>query len=234
VKESGLRYNKELLNPINNQPKYTTNFKQAVNLGIYGADLAYLNIYEQNQEMRTYLPCIKKLAAELGINSSFEDQLIKRVSENVSNQDSIIFIVTDMFRRADSYLLNNERNDIALLVLAGGWLESLYLLTQSNQATNEKIISRIAEQKNTLTNLIELLRPYYKHQSSDYNLFLEGLIELAVIFDGVTIDYQYVKPVVYPDKKLSVIKSKSKTLISEYQLSNINQRITALRKIIVD
>ena len=44
IKEGGAVYDKQELNDHNNVSNYTTNFKKALNLGVYGTDLGYANI----------------------------------------------------------------------------------------------------------------------------------------------------------------------------------------------
>ncbi|MEO0405221.1 MAG: hypothetical protein AAF193_10150, partial [Bacteroidota bacterium] len=41
-------YHSDILNSLDNAPTYTTRFQKALNLGVYGADLAYLSNYEDN------------------------------------------------------------------------------------------------------------------------------------------------------------------------------------------
>jgi len=41
LKESGSKYAPEILNSSNNLPKYNSNYKKALNLGVYGTDLGY-------------------------------------------------------------------------------------------------------------------------------------------------------------------------------------------------
>src|SRR5688500_16735654 len=43
LKESGKKYNSEFLNSPENLSRYNTNYKRALNLGIYGTDLGYTN-----------------------------------------------------------------------------------------------------------------------------------------------------------------------------------------------
>ena len=40
VKDNGITYNSEILNPTSNLANYINNFKKSLNLGIFGADLA--------------------------------------------------------------------------------------------------------------------------------------------------------------------------------------------------
>lgn len=235
VKETAIPYNKELLNPTNKVSNYTTTFKKALNLGVYGGNLGYLNIYEQLPDAAAYFGVVKVLSNELGILNSFSEQTMKRLEANNNNKDSLMYILSNAYRDADSYLLENDRNDIGVLILAGGWVESMYIMTQTLiQKRDQQIIDRIGEQKHPLDNLIELLRPYYGKQSDEFDLFLEQLVDLATIFDGVVIEYTYEQPTIDPEKKLTTINSRSKTIISEYQLNTITEMVEGLRAKIVD
>ncbi len=234
AKESGIEYNKELLNPVDNLPKYSTIYKQSLNLGVYGTDLGYLNIYEQIPEVALYFSTVKKLSTQLGIASALEEKIIQRIDNNKGNRDSLMFIIAEMFQKSDSYLLESERNDVAVLILAGGWVESMYYLTRSIKSSDKKLASQIGEQKFSLNNLITLLRPYYKQQSEELDLLLGSLIELAVIFDGVDIQYQFEEPNTDVANKLTVINSTSITTVTDWQMKNIITKVNEIRKRIVE
>src|SRR4051794_1185537 len=62
IKESGSDYDNRILNSDENYSKYNSNFKKALNLGIYGADLGYINIYDKSTDALSYLTSIKSLA----------------------------------------------------------------------------------------------------------------------------------------------------------------------------
>lgn len=235
VKDNKVPYNKELLNLVQNQNNYSTTFKQALNLGIYGADLSYLNIYEQLPDAAGYFAVIKVLSKELGILSTLDDKTLKRIEDNSNNKDSLLYILSTIYRDADAYLFNNNRNEVGLLILAGGWVESMYIMTQTlKKYNNQEIINRIGEQKYPLNNLIELKRPYYGKVSNEFDAFLEELVELATVFDGVVIEYTYEAPTVDEEKKLTIVNSKSKTIINDYQLQKITELVEKMRKQIVD
>ena len=69
---SEAKYNGSLLNQSDNLPKYNNNYKKALNLGVYGTDLGYTNIYGQNQDGIKYISSIKSLADELNIGQFFD------------------------------------------------------------------------------------------------------------------------------------------------------------------
>ena len=235
VKDNNIPYNKDLLNPVSSQINYNTSFKQALNLGIYGADLSYLNIYEQLPEVATYFAVVKILSNELGISSTIDEKTIRRIEQNSSNKDSLLLILSTIYRDADAFLFNNDRNEIGLLILSGGWIESLYIMTKTlSKYKNQEIINRIGDQKHPLDNLIELLRPYYGKISEEFDEFLEELVDLATVFDGVVIEYIYVEPIVDVENKITTINSTTKTIINDYQLQQISDIIEEIRKKIIE
>lgn len=234
VKNSKLDFDKSLLNPYNKSHNYTNNFQKALNLGVYGANLGYLNVFEQNSEAIQYFSVIKILSQELGIENAFDKQTITRIENNLGNKDSLMFIVSNSYRKADQYLKDNNRNDIGVLILAGGWLESTYMMTQLAQSSkNKEIATRIGEQKHPLDNLIKILSPYY-NQSKDYAELIDALIDLAYDFDGIDINYTYAAPTVDVKNKLTVINSKSELIMTDQQLKTISDKIITIRKKIVD
>jgi hypothetical protein len=235
IKNTNATYNQDAVNPTSNVSKYTSSDKQALNLGVYGADLGYINIYEQYSDAAKYFNVVKNLSHSLNIMNSFTEKVFADIEKYGTNKDSLTKISARAYRNADSYLIDNERNDVAVLVIAGGWVESLYLLTENyKERKNQDILLRIGDQKHPLDNLIELLKPYYGHKSGDYDLLVEQLAEMAMVFDGVDIKYTFVEPIVYPDKKLTVIKSKTDVIINEYQLKAISEQILKIRKQIID
>ena len=80
LKESGTKYNVGMLNTPDNLSKFNSNYKKALNLGVFGTDLGYTNIYEQNQDGIRYLSSIKSLADGLNIGQFFDIETIGRLA----------------------------------------------------------------------------------------------------------------------------------------------------------
>lgn len=234
VKEENIDFNRDFLNPVNRSHNYINNFKKALNLGVYGADLGYLNIYEQTPDAISYFSAIKVLSQELDISNAFNFNTISRIENNMGNKDSLLFIMSSTYRDADIYLKENNRSELGVLILTGGWLESVNVLINIAKVNkNPNIIRRIGEQKFTIENMIKILSPYY-NESEEYGKLIESLIELAYDFDGIDIHYTYKKPNVYPNKKLTVINSESQLVMSEEQLLMISDKIVAIRNMIIE
>lgn len=228
IKNSGTNYNKEMLNVPSNVTKYSTNFKKAINLGVYGADLGYVTLYEQTQDAISFLTAIKSIGDDLGVSSAFDMELVERFEKNIGNQDSILAMVSDAYKASDRYLKNSQQNDVGGLILAGGWIESLYFATNAAKMTNNKeIIKRIGEQKTTVSNLIKLLTPYYS--KSDYTALVDSLIELDELFSKIEIVYTYVKPTVDAKNKTTTINSTTDVNITPEQLAAITDKVNKIR-----
>lgn len=229
IRNSHINYEKSLLNLPDNVSNYSTNFKQAINVGIYGTDLGYLNIYDQVPDVISYFTVIKKLSQELGIHNALQINIIDKIEQNIDNQDSLLFYLTGTYRQFDSYLKSNNRKDIGVLIITGGWIESLYILSHcAVDSKNRQLINRLGEQKHPLDNLIEILSPYY-YLSKDFSNLIDDLVDLAYEFDGIIYSYSYEQSEVNPDKKHTLVKSKSSVIISEYHLKTITNKISSIR-----
>ena len=234
VKNNGVKFDKKLLNEVDNVNNYTTSFKKALNLGLYGTNLGYLNVYEQIPECFKYFSAIKKLAFDLGVYDSFDDKIVASIENNLGNKDSLMYYISKIYLDANNYLNQNQRNGIGALIITGGWIESMHILTQSTIETeNYEIRNRIGEQKHPLDNLIDLLSPFY-YQSDDYSKLIDKLVDLAYEFDGIIYNYSYEKPEIDSCKHLTIINSESRIVISDYHLSVIGEKIAKIRNNIIN
>ncbi len=235
IKKEGADFNSELLNPIENSGSYSTTFQKALNMGVYGADMGYITLYENTDLSLKYLKGVRKLADELDLAGAFNDKLAERFSANMGNQDSMLVFVNEAYKNADDYLKKNDKADVAALVVVGGWVEAVYFAAQTAVETkNQKIIDRVAEQKQALTNMINMLKalPETSGDESYEDLVLE-LEDLRAIFDDITFTYEYVEPVTDPVKKETAINSKNTVEISDESLNQIVKTLSEIRNSII-
>lgn len=214
LKESGKKYNAALLNSPDNLPKYNSNFKKALNLGIYGADLGYTNIYEQNQDGIKYISTIKSLADGLNIGQFFDIETIGRLATNSKNLDSLLLITTQNFNAINHYLQTQNRANLSVLLLTGGWIEAVHIMCSvAAQDPNNKVLQeKIGEQKVILENIM-LLLSFYKEKDQSMAALLEDMQELKKIFDRVNITYTYKESTFEVVNGVMVIKDNSTTTI---------------------
>lgn len=229
VKEKGYRFDKNVLNSTDNVSKYTGEARQAVNLGIYGADLSYAAIFDQKQITMNYFASAQKLAGELGIENVLSGELIERLEKNQESRDSLLNIVSDAYADLNGYLKENDRTEVAALVVAGGWLEALYLSTKYTEANDPDIRQRIAEQKYALNNLLDYFGKFgesdiLNEMKSDLNVLKEiyngseetvGKTSQSKGADGVVV-IGSTKTISISDDTLKAIETKASELRNKY------------------
>jgi hypothetical protein len=160
IKEKGYSFDVAKLNAASNVDKYTGEAKQAVNLGIYGADLSYAAMFDQKQVTMEYFASAQKLAKQMGVDGALTSELIERLDGNQENRDSLLAIVSEAYADLNGYLKENQRVEVSALVVAGGWLEALYLSTIYAEDGNAEMRQRIAEQKYALNNLVDYFEKF--------------------------------------------------------------------------
>jgi len=158
----GAFYTPDILNPAENVNLYETSYKAALNLGVYGVDMGYNKMFGQNQKSLLYFTVIHKLSQQLGIPDMMFARAVESMEKNLANRDSIVKYATDIYVMAQEYLRENDRGSTAALVLAGGWIEAMYVASRIADELNDsrEIMERIAFQKYSLRSLLALLANY--------------------------------------------------------------------------
>lgn len=232
LKKAGATFNKDYLNPSSNISRYTSTSSRALNLGVYGTDLSFANVFNQTQDIMIYLKCANNLAGSMGISNAFGQETLARVETNMDNKDSLMTIISDAFWTTDAYLKENGRPGISSLIITGGWIEGLYVATQiAKNTNNQEIILRISEQKLSLTNMIALLESYEADENT--KVVLLELKELKKIFDGMEITKSETALVTNKKTGITTIGNKSKILMTPVQLKSIYEKIESIRNTII-
>lgn len=192
IKEVGTDYNLNFLNASTSVNNYNTSYRQALNLGIYSTDLGYCNLYNKNQDILNYLSSVKDLANDLGIGQYFDAETIKKLVGDRNNLEALINTTQQNFEKINTHLREEKREYQSVLLLTGGWVESVYITTLVYKQTKakggakvEKLKEKIGEQKLTLEQLVLVLEIYKSKPSFD------GLVadfkELQKVYNRVQI-----------------------------------------------
>jgi hypothetical protein len=233
LKGAGAKYNASYLNPIENVSKYSTAAARALNLGVYGTDLSFTSIFDQTQESMLYLRCTNKLATSLGISGAFDDKTTARIEANLENRDSLLTIISDSYWNADSYLKENGQPGVSALIIAGGWIEGLYIATQiANTTKNEDIATRIGEQKLSLDNLVALLDSY-KTTNQGVNDTYNQMTELKKIYDAIPAKSSETIASTDPKAGVTTVDNKSSYKLTAEQLKAISDKSAQIRNKII-
>jgi hypothetical protein len=175
--------------------RISTSFEKALKLGVLGADLGYLNMYEKTGTTIDVLSSIKKLADGINVGQFFDFETIKRLSLNRSNLDSLLYISQNSYNQIDRYLREKGRGQLSALMISGVWIEGQYLATQIlKQKPDTLLRNRVGEQKVILNDLLLLLSPYC-NSGPEFTTFCQNMQEMKEKYRDVRITYTVGDPI---------------------------------------
>lgn len=228
LRKAGAEYDFTVLNDVKNKDKYNTTQKQALNLGVFGADMSYSSIYNQNQETMWYMAASKQLADELGVLSAFDASTIERIETNIEDRDSMMRIISETFWVLDEYFKDNDRHELSAMIVVGGWIEGLYLTTALAQGNpTDELRQRIADQKYPLNDLVSLLQSY--EDSDELQAILNDVKDLQASFDKIEVVKGNTTAETDPDSGITVIGGGDQLSIDDATLAEITEKAAALR-----
>jgi hypothetical protein len=230
IKSAGALFDDDLLNPVENTKNYNSNKSMALNLGIYTCDLSFASLYDQTQLIINYMNAAKKMADGLGILDAISDEDIDKLEANIHNTDVIMDIVSQTYLNSNSYLEENGQPAIAAIVLAGGWLEGLYISTQlvdMKEFNGNKLVGRIIDQKLSINILIKLL------ESSKGNPAIDELINeikrVKAVFDKITIKTSPIRPEFNQTTNVTVLKSEVQSDLTPGVFRELSKLVAEIR-----
>lgn len=175
-----------LLNPVENEKKYESKKAQSLNLGIYSADLLYCSTFGAgSNKVVPYFGVCVRMGDKLKVATSLTEKDKDRISKNAGNADSLIAISSDLYLSSFENLEQGDRGADLSLMLAGGWVETLYLMSSmvKDFEKDKQTAEHIAEQKISLDNLLEFIS---KYESNENVKAVSGdLKELQTLFADV-------------------------------------------------
>jgi hypothetical protein len=210
--------------------KQSTNFDKALKLGVLGADLGYLNMYEKTGTSLDVLSSIRKLAEDIKVGQFFDFESIKRLSQNRSNLDSLLFISIDSYNQIDNYFRANYRGQLSALMIIGVWIEGQYLATQVVSQYPDKMLSdRIGEQKIILNDLLLLISPYCNHDN-EFKELCDDLNRIKEVYRPVRITYTQGNPV-SEEKDGGLVVTQTETSVVEMSKEQLDGIIEITKNI---
>ena len=201
----------------------TTSLQKALYLGILGADLGYLNMYEKTGTSIELLSSVKKIADGLNVGQFFDFETIKRISLNKSNLDSLLFLSADSYSRMDEYLRKNNRSQLSSIMIVGVWIEAQYFATQVMKKYPGNLLrERIGEQKYFLEDLIRVVNPYCENDK-EFGIVCSYLRDIASKYENVKILYSKGDPSSSVKDGILVINQTETSMVemSDEQLAEI-------------
>lgn len=235
IKETGVAFDQSILNDPEKADNYTSKKLQALNFGVYSADLAFVSSYEQGAVVLKYFKTVRDLSDKMGISSAFDETVFKRVEDNINSgagSDSLLTLSNDTYFQAYSYLEENERGSTLALIVLGGWIESVYIMTNlSEYEEGSSLVERIGEQKLTFENLMGFLMKY--QDDEDVLSVMEELMDVENLLVGLD-EEEVGDAQTTQEDGMFVLSGGTKIIVTKEQFNELKSLITDLRTEIVD
>lgn len=203
LQATGAEFNQNLVNSREKVDQYTShNDKAALNLGVYAADIGYLTSYDKTQEAIDYLTACKTLSDDLGLIGTFDAELLEKFERSISNKDSLTRLLDRTMKKSQNYLRDDSRNKLSSLVVAGSFIEGLYIATG-------------------------LIKSYPKNilPEDNRNLVLTPLMRVVLDQKGSVSEMVKMLEAAEQTETVAAIREDFKTLEETYQNLNIEEQI---------
>jgi hypothetical protein len=222
IKIQGGEQRPGLVNTLDNRPNYVDLKAKSLNFGVYSADLAYMSCFGIGTEFLMYFKAIEEMGEELGISGAFDEELMERIENNEGDTDTLFAISNETYYDSYLYLEENGKGVELCLIMAGGYIESLYIICNLVDKFKEgdPIIEKIGDQKLVLENLLDFILQY-----SDDQLVSEVMDDLITLSDVFETSMEF------EESGTSIDKTENKLVLSgggSYKMTkNSLEKITA-------
>lgn len=229
LQASGAEFNQGLVNSRDKVDQYTNRSdKAALNLGVYAADIGYLTSYDKTQESIDYLTACKTLSDDLGLIGTFDAELLQKFEENISNKDSLTHFLDRTIKKSETFLKDGSRNKLSSLVIAGSFIEGLYISTgliksypknilpdDSRNLILTPLMSVVLKQKSSVSEMVKMLSA--AEQTETVVAMVQDLKTLEQTYKELNIEEQ-------------IKKNRADLVLSDKNLEGITVLVEKIRK----
>ncbi|WP_421763813.1 hypothetical protein [Ekhidna sp.] len=192
---AGAEFDPTIVNSLDKIESYQSDeTKAALNLGVYATDIGYLASYEKSELALDYMGECQKLAAPVGVAEAIDYGMIARFESNMENKDSLTSVINDVMQKSGERLSELEELNSAALLLAGSWIEGVYISTtivntypddlpeESRTLILEPLVKIVIDQKTSLNDLLQVMNDV--PESEAVNNMKAELGKVKAIYDG--------------------------------------------------
>ena len=186
LKRSYSKFSGELLFPVFNLNKIHDNQSRALLLGIISTDLNYAMLSERKFETNRLINQVIEIAQLLHLDAIVNVNTKERIEKNLDNKDSMQIIIGNTFWEIENKLKNDDKEELSALIVAGGWIEGLYLASNMSalDPENKPLQNVIADQKIVHENLIALISDFtFQEKIQEY--FISKVNNLQIVFNEI-------------------------------------------------
>lgn len=199
VLTSGIKYSDGYMAPLGIERKAVMVKHKALVLGVYFADFAYTNYYNQRNTSSEYFKALQELTRDLGIGSILNDAYFNRFDANLNNPDSLDAIFEDFSQNAYNTIIESGNKELLSMIGIGAAIEVLHIGINSIEyaANPDEAIATVIDQSAVFDNYYNNFiaynsdKPEFKSLTDDvtriFNFFKEKLAKAnneTVVTDG--------------------------------------------------
>lgn len=134
------------------------------------------------------------------------------------------------------YLRDQKRSNVSTAIVAGAWLEGIYITCQViEQTKDEELIHRLGEQKDIVNILLIILNNFSK-ADGNFAALVQQIQSIKDCYDNVRITTEFGEPITKEIDGMLVIEQNeiSHVEITPEQVSAIINQIKSARQFVVD
>ena len=231
MKTLNVPFSQKYLATTKNVSTYSTGQAKAFNLGVFACDLGYLNMYGKVTLVLDYISAMMNLANGINVGQFFDYGTMKRIATNNQNIDSMVIISQQSFNKMDKYLQSSKRGHLSILMVAGVWIEGLYLTSRFylERPGERRLGESIGEQKVMLDQLLLILGNFEEDRYiADVITELGTLKEL---FSDIKITVEIGEPKrIEIDGMLTIVQTETSVVnYTDEQMNNIVKQAEVVR-----
>lgn len=234
IKETGVRFDDQLLAPLSKSGKYSTNLKMALNLGIYATDMSVSGMFSQSQRMVDYLNTLKTLTQKLGIVKVLDEDVVAKLERSDMSRQDALGVISEVYMNTNQYLAENNRRNIATVVMTGAWVEGLYLALNlvDPDKLNADIVGRLVAQKLAMATMLNIIDGMNADGSDEDLTYLRSKMdEIEVIFNAVELQKTgRVSAITDADTRTTTIKANMSGSIDKDVFLALKEKVSQVRE----
>ncbi len=234
VLTSGIKYSDGYMAPLDIEKKAVMVKHKALVLGVYFADFAYANYYNQRNASSEYFKALQELTRDLGVGSILNDAYFKRFDANLNNPDSLDAIFEDFSQNAYNTIIESGNRELLSMIGIGAAIEVLHIGINSieNAANPDEAIATVIDQSAVFDN-------YY----NNFIAYNSDKPEFKNLTDDVTKIFKFFKEklakannesVVTDSKQHFTISGGDTAKLSKTDLAQLRSMVSDVRKKLID
>ena len=237
MQEIGVEYQPSLLQNTDKASSYTSWFAQATNLGVYGTDMAYANVYDETTKSLDYVGSVRELADKLKVGQFFDLATFKELSDKSDDVIELINTTQMNFQKMNDYLQEQNRGKVSVAMILGGWVEGLYLSSTValQNPDNDVLRELVAEQKLSVETISMLISLYSSDEN--YQSFQKSFDKLISAFDEIEMIYHEGEITQYEDENGNLVaedSSSTEIIVTMESVAKIQEITNKIRNQLIN